>query len=193
MYETIGNEEAIGICGSGVLDAVAQLLKYGVIDETGRMVDEDEIDSEVLKNKLVEIDNMRQFIILEASDNREMISFTQKDVREVQLAKAAVCAGIKILIKEKGINYDDIEKIYIGGGFGNYMDIESSLAIGMIPEELRGKIKSVGNCAGSGAKMYLLADEVRKETADIISKTEYIELSKMADFQDYFVDSMMME
>lgn len=193
IYETIGNGKPCGICGSGVLDAVAQLLKFGIIDETGRMLGNEEVEQKEYQNRMIEIDRMRQFIVAHNSIHKGIIAFTQKDVREVQLAKAAVCAGIKILLKERNISFDEIEKVYIGGGFGNYMNIESSVAIGMIPKELKGKIKSVGNCAGSGAKMYLMSKKIRENTVDIINKATYIELSNRGDFQEYFIDSMMME
>lgn len=193
IYETIGNGKPCGICGSGVLDAVAQFVKFGIIDETGRMLESDEVEQKEYQNRIIEMDNMRQFIVAYNSIYEGIIAFTQKDVREVQLAKAAICAGIKILLKEKNISFDEIEKVYIGGGFGNYMNIESSVGIGMIPKELKDKIKSVGNCAGSGAKMYLLSKGIRDNTVDIINKAIYIELSKRGDFQEYFIDSMMME
>ena len=193
IYETIGNEKPCGICGSGVLDAVAQFVKFGILDESGRMVGADEVENKEYQNRIVEIDNMRQFILAQNSIHEESITFTQKDVREVQLAKAAVCAGIKILLKEKNINFNEIEKVYIGGGFGNYMDIESSVDIGMIPKELKGKIESVGNCAGGGAKTYLLSKGIRENAVDIINKTTYIELSKRKDFQEYFIDSMILD
>lgn len=193
IYETVGNGKPCGICGSGVLDAVAQLVKFGIIDETGRMLESDEVEQKEYHNRIIEIDNMRQFIVAHNSIYEGIIAFTQKDVREVQLAKAAICAGIKILLKEKNISFDEIEKVYIGGGFGNYMNIESSVDIGMIPKELKGKIKSVGNCAGSGAKMYLLSKGIRDNTVDIINKAIYVELSKRGDFQEYFIDSMMIE
>lgn len=193
IYETIGNKKPCGICGSGVLDAVAQFVKFGILDESGRMVGADEVENKDYQNKIVEIDNMRQFILAQNSIHEESITFTQKDVREVQLAKAAVCAGIKILLKEKNINFTEIEKVYIGGGFGNYMDIESSVYIGMIPKELNGKIKSIGNCAGCGAKAYLLSKQIRENAVDIINKTTYIELSKREDFQEYFIDSMILD
>ncbi|AKA72172.1 ASKHA domain-containing protein [Clostridium scatologenes] len=193
IYETIGNEKPCGICGSGVLDAVAQFVKFGILDESGRMTGADEVENKDYHNRIVEIDNMRQFILAQNSIHEESITFTQKDVREVQLAKAAVCAGIKILLKEKNINFNEIEKVYIGGGFGNYMDIESSATIGMIPKELKGKIESVGNCAGGGAKIYLLSKRIRENAVDIINKTTYIELSKREDFQEYFIDSMILD
>lgn len=186
IYSTIGGAKACGICGSGVLDMVSQLLKYGILDETGRMVDEDEISlPESLKNRLTLDGNMKQFVI------DENIVFTQKDVREVQLAKAAVHAGITILLKEKGIGFGDIENVFIAGGFGNFMDIESALNIGILPREFSSKVKSIGNSAGTGARMSLLSKTLREELKCLAQGTSYVELSGRQDFQDYFVDSMM--
>lgn len=192
IYETIYDSEPCGICGSGVLDAVAELVKYGVVDKSGRMLNIDEI-SEAYKNRSIVEGNMKEFILCHNTLNKRTITLTQKDVREVQLAKGAVCAGIKILLKEKNLNYEDIHRVYIGGGFGNYMNVKSSLAIGMIPKELEDKIEAVGNCAGTGAQMYLLSRKMRETTEIILSKVKYVELSGRADFQDYFIDSMMME
>lgn len=191
IYDTIGNDNPIGICGSGVLDIVAQLLKYNVIDETGRLCDQDEIKDDKLKSKLVN-NNMKEFVLFK-NDDKDIISITQKDIREVQLAKAAIRAGINILLNEANLKLDDIEHVYIGGGFGNFMNVDSCLEIGMIPKELKGKIISIGNCAGSGAKKYLLSKRLRKVTNEIINKSTYIELSKRQDFQEYFVDCMMFE
>lgn len=191
IYKTIGDELPIGICGSGVLDAVSELLKHGVIDETGRMLDLDEIENVDLRRRVVAIDKMKQFLVEESGKNNTPIYFTQKDVREVQLAKAAISAGIKILISEKGISYEEIDKIYIAGGFGNFMDINSTINIGMLPKELEGKVYSIGNSAGSGARMYLLSQEQREKALQIKKSTTYIELSTRADFQDHFMDSIM--
>ena len=195
--KTIGNKPPCGVCGSGVLDAVSEMIKYSLIDETGRMFDEEDDDFEFeeyeyLTKDLVEIDGMKQYILAK-DQNGDIISFTQKDIREVQLAKAAINAGIQILVKEKNLDFKDIECLYLGGGFGNYMNVKSSLQIGMIPLELDGKIKSIGNCAGSGAKMYLLSKEYRNLIVNKINTSKYIELSNRKEFQEYFVNRMMME
>lgn len=190
IYDTIDNAKPIGICGSGVLDVVAQLLKYNIIDETGRLYDQGEIKDDKLRSRLVS--NMKEFILFN-NDDGDIISITQKDIREVQLAKAAISAGLNILLNEANLTTDDIEHVYIGGGFGNFMNVESCLEIGMIPRELKEKIISIGNCAGYGAKQYLLSKRLRKITNDIINKSTYIELSKRVDFQEYFVDCMTFE
>lgn len=187
IYETIGGIKPCGICGSGVLDMVHELLKYNIIDETGKMVDIDCAGcNDSIKKRLGIKDGMKYFAI------EDDIIFTQKDVREVQLAVAAVKAGIRILMKEKDISYSDIENVCIAGGFGNYMDVQSALGIGLIPMELSNRIKSVGNSAGSGARMCLLSRDCLTQIDELAAKTRYIELSGRQDFQDYFVDFMML-
>lgn len=195
IFDTIGDKQPCGICGSGVLDIVSEMIKYSLINKRGKIFDKDIDDFEFpeyknLVENIVEIDKMKQFIIAK-NDNDEIITFTQKDIREVQLAKAAINAGIQILLKEKNIDFDQLKCLYIGGGFGNYMNIESSLQIGMIPIELKDKIKSIGNCAGSGAKMYLLSKEYKNLIIDKIKTAKYVELSSKKDFQDHFVSGMM--
>lgn len=189
IYETIGNKKPIGICGSGVLDMVAQMLKYDLMDETGRITD---LDDEELSDNIIEINGIKQFVVAQLDDN-EQITFSQKDVREVQLAKSAISAGIKILLKEKNLTYDDIDTLYLAGGFGNYMDKESAAAIGLIPKELKHKIKNIGNSAGSGAKAYLMSKKLREKAEELKSRTDYLELSSNHDFQDFFIEGMMFE
>jgi uncharacterized 2Fe-2S/4Fe-4S cluster protein (DUF4445 family) len=187
--QTIGGGRARGICGSGVIDAVSELLRCGIIDRTGRMAST--IDDPLLNERLSEENGVRQFLL--ERDSSSPIVFTQKDVREVQLAKAAVYAGFRLLLKETGLGCKDIDKVYITGGFGNYMDMESALNIGLIPDELRGKTLSVGNAAGTGAKLFLLSKAYRQKTAGIINLVSYIELSDRSDFQEFFVDVMTFE
>lgn len=191
IYKTINNKTPCGICGSGVLDISSQLLKYEIIDESGRMCDLDEIKNENLRKRLKEENNMKEFVIFEDEDKK--ISFTQKDIREVQLAKAAINAGMKVLLKESNLTYDDIEHVYIGGGFGNFMDVESAVNIGMIPKELKNKIKSIGNCAGKGAINYLINEKKQEEIINITNKCKYIELSQSKDFQEFYIDSIIFE
>lgn len=191
IYKTINNKTPCGICGSGVLDISSQLLKYEIIDESGRMCDLDEIKNENLRKRLKEENNMKEFVIFEDEDKK--ISFTQKDIREVQLAKAAINAGMKVLLKESNLTYDDIEHVYIGGGFGNFMDVESAVNIGMIPKELKNKIKSIGNCAGKGAINYLINEKKQEEIIKITNKCKYIELSQSKDFQEFYIDSIIFE
>ena len=191
IYETINDETPCGICGSAVLDITSELLKYEIIDETGRMIDYDEVENEYLRKRLNKDKSIKEFIIFQ--DDNKKISFTQKDIREVQLAKASIYAGIEVLLNESNLTYDDIENVYIGGGFGNFMNVESAVNIGMIPESFKNKIKSIGNCAGKGAIDFLISEENKKEIVKIVDKCEYIELSKSKSFQEFYIDSISFE
>ncbi len=201
-YTTIENERAIGICGSGIVDAVAALLSIGVIDETGRILTKEEFfDSqasdgvESLAEQICDIDEMNSFLLVksEECDAGTDVAITQKDVRELQNAKAAIAAGIKILVNQSGIKMEDIHSVYLAGGFGSYINIESALKIGLIPIELSGKIVSIGNAAGEGAILSLLSDKILKKGDKLKDSIKYIELSSRPDFVEEYVECMMFE
>ncbi len=194
---TIGGAKAIGICGSGIVDSIAGMLSAGLIDETGRLADEDEAEKleEDLRNRLVEIEGKRAFQLVAAAEsgNASDIAITQKDIRELQNAKAAIAAGIRTLVKYAGIRFEQIDQVYLAGGFGSFIDIESAIRIGLLPSELRGRIKSIGNAAGSGAVEALLSGEMLKVTQGIKARVKHVELSGSAEFVDEYVECMMFE
>ncbi len=171
-YITINGKPPIGICGSGLVDIVAYLLDQEIIDPTGRM--NNDFIVETKKNAAVEHD----------------IILSQKDIREVQLAKSAIYAGIAILIKEAGITSNQIGTVYLAGGFGNYIRIDSAVRIGLLPEELEDKVVSIGNAAGTGAIASLKSTLFEQEIERIKKKTQYIELSTHPDFMDAYVAAM---
>ena len=149
---TIGDAPALGICGSGVLDAFAQLYQHGIVDETGRMLEKEEIEDEVLAQDLVFLEGKGLAFRLTPGDGvHPPVYFSQRDVREVQLAKAAIRAGIETLLRGKAVHYDEIDRIYLAGGFGNYLSQEAAICSGLLPAELAGRIVSVGNAAGKGS------------------------------------------
>ncbi len=166
------NQEASGLCGSGLLDAVAVLLKTGNIDETGKLCTEDDSSRFYLKDE---------------------VYISQKDVREMQLAKGAIAAGIELLAKEAGVQVSDIETVLIAGAFGNYMDPESAFITGLIPKELYGRVQHIGNAAGEGAKKVLLDREELETASRLAKETKHIELAGSEDFQDVFVDNLGFE
>jgi uncharacterized 2Fe-2S/4Fe-4S cluster protein (DUF4445 family) len=195
-YTTIQDTAPVGVCGSGLVDAIAGMYKTGVIDETGRIADDDEALklSGHLSERIVEIDGMRAFLLAAANETAidSDISITQKDVRELQNAKAAIAAGVRVLVKRAGIELDDIERIYLAGGFGSYIDIDATLTIGLLPLELEGRIEAIGNAAGQGAVEALLSVEMLAETKNIRDRINYIELSSSADFTEIYIDSMIL-
>jgi len=165
VYSVIGEKEEKGICGSGIADAISIMLDLGIIDRTGRFV----------KNEDFALGK---------------IKITQKDMREIQLAKSAIRAGIEILLKEAEITSENIEKIFLAGALGNYLRRESAVKIGLLPSVDIDKIIYVGNSAGMGAEILLL-DKNYRELADKIAKeVNYIELSAKKEFQNYFVEYM---
>ncbi len=166
--ETIGNEKAKGICGTGVVDTVYELLKEEIIDENGLMEEEFFEDGFFL-------------------DQEENIRFCQKDVREIQLAKSAVRSGLETLVLRYGVGYEDIDRIYIAGGFGCRLDIRKAVGIGMFPEECEGKIVAVGNSCLSGVVRCLMEEKAVEVMEKLGKNAEEIPLSNDKKFQELFM------
>ncbi len=180
-FSTIDNQTAIGICGSGLVDVIKVMLEEEVIIPSGRFNKKYE---GTLSDKILTIDGAKCFVITPE------VYITQKDVREVQLAKGAIAAGIEIMAEKLDITYDDIEEVLIAGAFGNYMKPESMCKLKMIPPQLLDKIVPIGNAAGSGAKLCLINKE-KLETAKYISeKSEFIELATHPSFQEKFIKQL---
>ena len=177
-YTTVGNAAPVGLCGSGLIDLVAQLYKAELIDEGGHLESGQETPG--------------VFVLVppEEAGNDKGVYLTQKDVGEVQLAKAAIAAGIESLEQELGITEDQISKVYIAGAFGNYMNPQSACEIGMIPFHLKDKIIPVGNAAGEGAKIALINEEELLYADKLAKKISFVELAASEDFQDCFVVSL---
>ncbi len=171
---TIADGAPVGICGTGVLDMTAELVRSGLVDETG-LLDEDYFDDG---------------IYLTEDQHGEPIIFTQQDVREIQLAKAAVRAGAEVLVKKYGISFDEIETVYLAGGFGFKLNIEKAISIGLLPECFAGKIQIAGNTSLKGAGMCLAdADQIRI-VEELIRHSTEIGLGSDKDFSEAYMDAM---
>ena len=199
-FTTIGNAGAIGICGSGLVDLIACLLRSGIIDETGRLLDCDEAEENgvpgPLCDRLVARDGGARVFRLVSADGVSAfkdIDITQRDIRELQNAKAAIAAGIKTLLAKAGFVADDIGSVFLAGGFGNYISVQSALDIGLIMREFDGRIVPAGNAAGAGAVGALLSDRSLERLTDMAEKTKYVELSASAEFTTAYVDCMIFE
>lgn len=195
-FSTIGGKKPVGICGSGLMDLTAVLLDAGILDETGRILDEDEIDSpagKALLPRLREIDGMKAFVLAfpEESGSGREIYLSQKDIREVQLAKGAMAAGIGLMLKALGKKEQEIQRVLIAGAFGNYMSPKSACRIGLIPPALEDRILPIGNAAGEGARIAALNHQEFLRAQTMMKKTGFIELASDPDFQDRFVDELM--
>lgn len=181
----LGGGEARGICGSGLVDALAVMLELGAVDETGRLLPPDEAPDAALP-------------WLE-EDEEEKVSFrltpgvavTEADVRQLQLAKAAIAAGIRTLLEEARLTEDQVERVYLAGGFGNYIRRESAAAIGLLPPSMVERIVGVGNAAGQGAAAALLSQEARRCLDALPGSCRYIELSGHKGFNGHYIDCMM--
>lgn len=180
-YTTVGNKPAVGLCGSGLIDLVAGLLDAGMLGENGALSTGQE--------------NQEVFMLVppEQAGNERGVYLTQKDIGEVQLAKAAIAAGIQMLMERLGITEDEISSVYIAGAFGNYMDSVSAGKIGLIPSAFVRKVKPVGNAAGEGAKIALVNEQEMQEMDELVRKIDFVELAASADFQDYFIDELGFE
>ncbi|OQX88432.1 hypothetical protein B6D60_02250 [candidate division KSB1 bacterium 4484_87] len=195
FYHVIGDTDPKGICGTALVDAVAELLRVGIINETGRIVVEETAKfPDWLQEKIVSAEKKIAFNIADTNrQDRVAVQITQQDIRELQLGKGAIAAGIEIMCKELGISTSDIEEILIAGAFGSYLNKNNARAIGLIPNVPLERVKYVGNAASLGAKKFLLSKRERDEAEKIIRQTEYIELSSRLDFQEVFAEKMFFE
>ena len=184
--KTVGDTEPVGICGTGLIDAIACLVREEVIEDTGAFADEDDIPEE-LAPLMMEGDFGRAFRL--AGD----VCVTQKDVRALQLAKSAIMSGILVMMEDLGIENDDIEELLIAGGFGEYLNLENAAAIGLFPAELLHCARSVGNSSLEGATQALVSQAAKEALEQVGSATRYIELSTTPAFNEYYVDNMYFE
>jgi len=183
LYQTVDGASPVGICGSGIIDILSQLYINGVLDETGKMND----DYPQVRNS----DGQREFVIVaeEERDGSAAITITQQDIRELQMAKAAIQVGIQTLLEVSGHSVDEIDNVIIAGAFGSYIDIANAIAIGMLPSLPLARFKQVGNAAGVGAKLALLSLQKRAEAQAIAHQASYIELATTQDFMKNFIDA----
>lgn len=175
-YKTIGDKKPLGLCGTGVVETTAELLRENLIDEAGAL-------DESCKNGFV----------LAKKENGEIISFTQKDVREIQLAKSAVRAGMETLLLRYGITKEQVDTVYIAGGFGFKLSLEKAVMIGLLPEEFQRKTKILGNSALGGAVKYLTEPDAAEKAEKIKRIAEEIGLSKDKDFNELYMEHMFFD
>jgi uncharacterized 2Fe-2S/4Fe-4S cluster protein (DUF4445 family) len=176
-----GDVPALGICGSGLVDAVAQLLHVGLLDHSGRMKATGDVPGHPLSDRLIDVDGVRAFLLADG------VFLSQRDVRELQFAKGSIATGIKVLMDILGVETKDLDEVMLGGSFGSYLNPESAKIIGLVPPVDVDKIIAVGNSAGEGAKIALLSYRERQVAFELPSRIEYIELSGRSDFNDAFV------
>lgn len=191
---TIKEELARGICGSGVIKAIAEFVKVGIITASGRFVSNDRIAllPDNIGKRLIVQDGQKEFVLVfaEKSATGRDISITQGDIREIQLVKSSIFTGVEILMESYGIAFEEIEQVLIAGAFGNHLDLESALAIGLVPFADRKKIIPVGNAAGTGAVKAILSERIMERCRSISSKAKFIELANHPGFQKKFIRNL---
>ncbi len=177
-YRTISGDPALGICGSGIVDAVATLRRLGVVEACGRMP------------------QYTEYAIVGAAEsgNGQDVTVTRKDIREIQLVKASIATGMGVLLEEFGIGVDDLECIYVAGAFGNYMDVENARYIGLLPDLPADRFEPIGDAALKGAYIVLTGGaEAMGRATDIALGTDHVVLAARPDFQGRFLDNLDLE
>ncbi|MTA60238.1 MAG: DUF4445 domain-containing protein [Actinobacteria bacterium] len=192
---TIDDSPAIGICGSGLVDACASLVEVGLLDHSGKFVSNEAAltISPKLASRLVTREGERVFVLSwskEVGDLSDCVFLTQRDVRELQFAKAAIATGWALLLEEFGVKESEIQQVLLAGSFGSYLSPSSAIKIGLVPKLSVMRIMSAGNVAGEGAKMVLLSAQERHGAQALLEEIDYIELSDRTDFNDKFVERL---
>ena len=194
--DVIGNAEPAGICGSGLVDAAAELIRVGLLDKSGRFVPEEEaerIEPQLASRLTARADGTRIFVLSWAAGEGDVdgaVYLSQRDVRELQFAKAAIATGWRLLVEDLGIAETDIQQVLLAGSFGSYLSPSSAIRIGLVPKLALPRIVAAGNVAGEGAKMALLSLQERHAAQAILDEVRYIELSDRPDFNDRFVEQL---
>jgi uncharacterized 2Fe-2S/4Fe-4S cluster protein (DUF4445 family) len=191
----IGDGEPAGLCGSGLVDAVAGLVTAGLLDRSGRFVPEDQAAGIApgLAGRLTMLGDERVFVLAwrgEPGDVAGSVFLTQRDVRELQFAKAAIASGWNVLLEEAGLTAADVQQVLLAGSFGSYLSPGNAIRLGLVPRLPVLRVVSAGNVAGEGAKMALLSVRERAAALALLEEVRYVELSDRADFNDAFVEQL---
>ncbi|MHC5118358.1 MAG: ASKHA domain-containing protein, partial [Planctomycetota bacterium] len=195
--DVIGTVQATSLCGSGLIDAVAVLLELGIVDITGRFCDRCEMDPmlpDTIRKRYITYNDEPAFVLagnFAGGQWENMVLLTQKDLRQIQLAKAAIRAGIELLLNKAGNSIPEIQQLLLAGAFGNYIQKKSAVRIGLLPPIPLEKIHFVGNAAGSGAQMALISQDARTTAIKLAETTDYIEIAHQADFQTVFSEFLL--
>ncbi len=196
VLDVIGGKSPRSICGSGLIDVVAVLRDLGVVDATGRFVGSGGPRENLptpIASRLCECDGQPAFRLVAGEAGSAGVILTQRDVREVQLAKGAILAGIRILMTRLGITDSDIDGVLLAGAFGNYIRPSSAVRIGLLPNVPLDRIQSIGNAAATGAQMLLISEQCRERAAELARRIQYVEIAHEKDFSSIFADAMLLD
>jgi uncharacterized 2Fe-2S/4Fe-4S cluster protein (DUF4445 family) len=192
--QVIGDAAPVGLCGSGLIDAVAQLYRRGLLDPSGRMRSAADAPADVpaaLRSRLVTYEGVRAFVLATPEETGgAAVVLTQKDIRQLQFAKGSIATGIQVLMNEMGIKAPELQEVMLAGAFGSYIHPDSARTIGLVPPVPLERIRAVGNAAGEGAKIALLSYREREAAEGMPARVEYLELSGREDFNDLFMKAL---
>ncbi|MGI9657275.1 MAG: ASKHA domain-containing protein [Gaiellaceae bacterium] len=193
-FDVIGDADPAGICGSGLVDAVSELVAAGLVDASGRFASAEEAAASHpnLATRLVSLENEERVFVLhgDIGELAAAVYLSQRDIRELQFAKASIATGWRILVEELGVDTADIQQVLLAGSFGSYLSPASAIRIGLVPKLPLPRIISAGNVAGEGAKMALLSMQERQAAAALLDEVDYVELSDREDFNDRFIEQL---
>jgi uncharacterized 2Fe-2S/4Fe-4S cluster protein (DUF4445 family) len=192
VLQVIGDVEPVGLAGSGLVDAVAAMVAAGLVDASGRLVAPDAPGVPPgLAARLRQVGQERVFVLaFRGDDPGDALYLSQRDIRELQFAKAAICTGWTLLLEEQGLSAADVAQVLLAGSFGSYLAPAAAVRIGLVPDVALLRIVSAGNVAGEGAKMALLSVRERAAAQALLEEVHYVELSDRADFNDRFVERL---
>ncbi|TFH34326.1 MAG: DUF4445 domain-containing protein [Dehalococcoidia bacterium] len=181
--QVVDNAAPAGICGSGILDALAELSAHGIVDPKGRLSGE--------HPRVKRDGHPPEFVLVpkEQRHGKQALSITQGDIRQLQLAKAAIATGIQALLEHAGIDSSQLSTVIVAGAFGSYIDLRSAISVGMLPDLPLSRFRQVGNAAGAGAKMVLSSLSRRAEARTLARQADYLELATAPGFMKHFIDN----
>jgi len=180
----IGNAQPVGICGSGMIDAISELFFAGIIDQKGKFMKD-------LNTDRIRVEDEGPEFVLHRGETKDIV-LTEVDIENILRAKAAIYAGMSVLLKEVGLSIEVVDRIYIAGGFGNYLNVEKAIMIGMLPDMPKEKFSFIGNTSIAGAYLCLLSAKMRQEAEDIARKMTYVELSVSRGFMDEYMSALFL-
>ena len=187
--KVIGDEPPIGVCGSGILAVVKELLKSGLVRKDGAFIKKDKLEETDYRYPMLQLDGRkREFIMTESP---EKLLITQGDVRQVQLAKGAILSGFIALLNKAGIQMEDLDKVMIAGQFGAHLPADSLTGTGILPQEVEDRLVYVGNSSKTGAYMALMSAQVKREMEELAHNMDYMELGATQGYERLFSDCLI--
>ena len=188
QYETIGRSKVRGICGSGLIDLIAELFRNGIIDPNGKFVQDS------TSPRVREVDGDLEFVLASGDETEagKSVVITEDDISNLIKSKGAVLAAMRVLLNSVGVSFQDLEKIFVAGGFGNYLNVEKAIFIGLLPDVKQERVQFIGNSSLTGARMALLSRHAFERAKSLAKQMTYFELSVDPKFYDEFVAALFL-